>query len=367
MFATEPITASLAGLLRQEDDRERSSSTRSRQSSSNGAKKEFELDELEIQKGLLQIGKGLEFLHESAGLVHGNLTPDAIYVNAKGDWKIAGLAFTGPPDSSTNSNLPPLALSEVLHKDPRLPQSVQLNLDFSSPDFVMDSNVTASADLFSLGLIIITLYNSPHTSPIQTHGNQGTYKTIFGASSTVPSSKNNFLSTNPVPKDLVEHVLPRLITRRPANRMTAKEFQESQYFDNVLVSTIRFLESLPAKTPSEKAAFMKGLHRVLQDFPSSVLEKKVLGALLEEMKDKELLSPILQNIFKIIATIPSAKEVFPAKVIPRIKEIFQSGGAKSAAGERDTGKEAGLMIIMENMNVIAQNCPGKEFKDGESY
>lgn len=41
------------------------------------------MDELEIQKGLLQIGKGLEFLHESAGLVHGNLTPEAIFVNAK--------------------------------------------------------------------------------------------------------------------------------------------------------------------------------------------------------------------------------------------------------------------------------------------
>jgi len=43
----------------------------------------MELDEIEIQKGLLQIGKALQFLHESAKLVHSNLTPDAIIVNAK--------------------------------------------------------------------------------------------------------------------------------------------------------------------------------------------------------------------------------------------------------------------------------------------
>lgn len=42
-----------------------------------------ELDEIEIQKGLLQIGKALQFLHESAKLVHSNLTPDAIVINAK--------------------------------------------------------------------------------------------------------------------------------------------------------------------------------------------------------------------------------------------------------------------------------------------
>jgi SCY1-like protein 2 len=50
-------------------------------------RREVEIDELEIQKGLLQVGKALEFLHESANLIHGNLTPDAVIVNAKvGGW-----------------------------------------------------------------------------------------------------------------------------------------------------------------------------------------------------------------------------------------------------------------------------------------
>ena len=65
--------------------------------------------------------------------------------------------------------------------------------------------------------------------------------------------------------------------------MTAKEFQQSAYFDNMLISTIRFLDELPAKTPNEKAQFMRGLTRVLMQFPNKVLERKVLPALLEEV------------------------------------------------------------------------------------
>lgn len=90
MFATEPVTASLAGLLQEKDDQDGAGGAAARPSryvveETDGQRRprELELDELEIQKGLLQVAQGLEFLHESAGLVHGNLTPDAILVNVK--------------------------------------------------------------------------------------------------------------------------------------------------------------------------------------------------------------------------------------------------------------------------------------------
>jgi len=89
-FATEPVTISLAGLLQEKDDEERAAGVGGRSSryvkddgEGHRRRRDVEIDELEIQKGLLQISKALEFLHENAGLVHGNLTPDAIYINAK--------------------------------------------------------------------------------------------------------------------------------------------------------------------------------------------------------------------------------------------------------------------------------------------
>ncbi|KAL8826405.1 MAG: hypothetical protein Q9170_007416 [Blastenia crenularia] len=369
MFATEPVTASLAGLLLEKDDQEKAGGVAGRPSryvveDDNGQlrRRELEIDELEIQKGLLQVAQGLEFLHESAGLVHGNLTPDSIYVNAKSDWKIAGLAFAGPPDTSdTPSNIPPISLSEVLYHDPRLPRTLQLNLDYTSPDFVMDSNVSPGADMFSLGLIMLALYNSPHASPLKSNSNVSAYKKLFASSSSAPSSSNNFLSSRPLPKELLESVLPRLITRRPGQRMNAREFQQSRFFDNVLVSSIRYLDSLPAKTVNEKSQFMRGLPKILDQFPRAVLEKKVLPALLEEMKDREILFLVLRNVFKIVRLLPSGRRAFTEKVIPKLRETFVA--PKGSSGERDTAKEAGLIVILENVDLIGESCSGKEFKE----
>ena len=152
-------------------------------------------------------------------------------------------------------------------------------------------------------------------------------------------------------------VLPRLITRRPAQRMNAREFQQSQLFDNILMSSIRFLDALPAKTPNEKSQFLRGLPKILDQFPKSVLDKKVLPALLEETKDKELLSLILQNVFKIVALLPSGKWAMTEKILPQLRGIFLGAGK-----ERDTAKEAGLAVILENMELIGNNCNGAEFK-----
>lgn len=147
--------------------------------------------------------------------------------------------------------------------------------------------------------------------------------------------------------------------------MNAREFQQSQFFDNILVSSIRFLDTLPAKTPNEKSQFMRGLPRILNDFPKSVLDKKVLPALLEETKDRELLFLILQNVFKIIKILPSAKRALPDKVIPRLRDVFLTSNGKAGQSERDTAKEPGLVVVLENIEVIAENCSGKEFKEGQ--
>ncbi|KAG9240484.1 kinase-like domain-containing protein [Calycina marina] len=370
-FATESVTASLAKLLKDKDEEERTNGVGGRSSryvtedpAGGHRRKEVEIDELEIQKGLEQISKALEFLHDNAGLVHGNLTPDAIFVNAKSDWKISGLSFCSPPDNSSKStSVVPISISEALNFDPRLPRSVQLNLDYCSPDFVLDSNLNTGADMFSLGLLIIALYNFPHESPLETHQSMTTYKRLFSSSATIPSAGNSFLCKQKIPKELTQMVLPRLITRRPVERMTAKEFQQSAYFDSILISTIRFLDELPAKTPNEKTQFMRGLTRVLTSFPNKVLERKMLPALLEEMKDRVLLSVILQNVFKIINMLPDGRRPFTEKIIPRLREIFLPPATSKAPPERDSTKEGGLMVLLEHMTQITNNCSGKEFKD----
>jgi SCY1-like protein 2 len=240
-----------------------------------------------------------------------------------------------------------------------------MDLDYCSPDFVLDSNLNPGADMFSLGLLIIALYNFPHSSPLQANSSVSTYKRLFNSSSTVPSPSNSYLCKRPLPKELSSEVLPRLITRRPAQRMTAKEFQQSSYFNSILISTIRFLDELPAKTPNEKSQFMRGLAQVLTSFPNKLLERKMLPALLDEMKDRELLSLILKNVFKIINMLPNGRRPFTEKIIPRLREVFLPPSNAKGPPERDPAKESGLMVLLEHVSQISNNCSGKEFKDGE--
>jgi SCY1-like protein 2 len=76
-FVTERVISNLLLLVGGIDDVDGYSDS----SRSGGHKSE--LDELEIQSGLSSLTKALLFLHESAMIVHSNLTPQAVYVNGK--------------------------------------------------------------------------------------------------------------------------------------------------------------------------------------------------------------------------------------------------------------------------------------------
>lgn len=77
-FVTERVISTLQSVVGGYDDVDGYSD-----SSRGGGGGTSQLDELEIQSGLSSLTKALQFLHESAMVVHSNLTPQAIYVNAK--------------------------------------------------------------------------------------------------------------------------------------------------------------------------------------------------------------------------------------------------------------------------------------------
>jgi SCY1-like protein 2 len=64
--------------------------------------------------------------------------------------------------------------------------------------------------------------------------------------------------------------------------------------------------------------------------------------------------------------LPSSKRAFTEKVIPKLRETFLSAAAantKAPTHERDSLKEAGLMVLLENVQIAAENSSGKDFKD----
>ncbi|RKP26688.1 kinase-like domain-containing protein, partial [Syncephalis pseudoplumigaleata] len=284
-FATEPLLATLGDLVH---------GRRRGQVAEDG--EPFELDELEIQKGLLQLAKGLQFCHQDAHLVHGNLTPDSVFVNVKGDWKLGGLAFSTFTNRPSGSPGNELLLSEL---EDLLPENCLPIRDYMAAERAFDHRVDFPSDIFSLGCIIHTVY----------------YKGE-------PPVRSGRTSTSLLA--VLMHQLGmvhQMLSGTPESRPTAAAFQQCGYFDNLLVSTIRFLEAFCEKSRDQKMQFLKGLPRVLPEFPEQKGRKRcVLTLLLEEIKDHSLLPLVLPNILFIAEKTSSID--FTNRVLPCLKPLF---------------------------------------------
>ncbi|KAL7311435.1 Protein kinase domain-containing protein ppk32 [Mucor circinelloides] len=322
VFVTEPLMGSLTHLVKSDDNY-----------SSDSQAPSLDLDELEIQKGLLQVGKGLQFLND-AKVVHHNLTTDAIFVNAKGDWKIGGLGFSVFLNSGNASENAGYDNNEFM------PEACQISLDYAAPESVLDNNICQSNDMFSLGCLAYAVHNKG-VSILKTFNSFHTYerqiKTIHAQTfSNIPAH--------------LQDVIRSLLTRHPNQRMDPVSFQNSKYFDNLLVSTMKFLESFPEKTREEKAQFMKGLARVLGQFPERVLKRKILPSLLEELKDNQLLPYTIPNIF--IITQKLSQQEFCDLVLPSLKPVFNV---------RDPPQN--MIVLLEKLDVFQQKTPREVFRD----
>ncbi|KAI8091880.1 hypothetical protein BDF21DRAFT_332122 [Thamnidium elegans] len=221
-----------------------------------------------------------------------------------------------------------------------LPETCQINLDYAAPEFVLDNNVCQANDMFSLGCLAYAVHNKG-VSLLKTFNSFHTFEKQVKS---LPSQT----FTN-IPDDL-KQVIRGLLVRHSNQRMTPIEFQNSKYFDNLLVSTMKFLESFPEKTREEKAQFMKGLARVLGQFPERVLKRKILPSLLEELKDAQLLPYTIPNIF--IITQKLSQQEFCDLVLPALKPVFNV---------RDPPQN--MIVLLEKLDVLQQKTPRETFRD----
>ncbi|KII88940.1 hypothetical protein PLICRDRAFT_91412 [Plicaturopsis crispa FD-325 SS-3] len=291
IFATEPILSSL-------------------QLSIPGASRYsplVELDEIEIQKGVLQICKGLSFLHTSARLVHSNMCPESIVINSAGDWKISGLGLTiplvGPDGKPTRWEFPTF--------DGRVPAYIQRSFDYMAPEYALDEVLVTASDMYSLGCVLYAVHCKGNP-PFETHGSLGGLREHAGKSPPDMERLDNDLQI----------LLRSLITRHSNSRPTPATLPTHPFFSSLPISTLNFLDrsNFTAKSREEKISFMKGLTSVLDKFSEGLRSRKILPSLVEEMKDTHLLPYILPNVFAI-STVLSPSQ-FAAQVLPSLKPLF---------------------------------------------
>ncbi|KAJ7929288.1 kinase-like domain-containing protein [Mycena leptocephala] len=266
-----------------------------------------ELDEVEIQKGILQICKGLSFLHSSAQLIHSNIGPESIIINSAGDWKIAGLGLTIPliaqGGGPTRWEFPTF--------DGHVPAYIQRSFDFMAPEYALDEQLVTASDMYSLGCLIYAVHCKGKT-PFKNHGSLGGLRENAGKPPPNMESLDGDLQV----------LLRSLITRQSTSRPTPTTLPSHPFFSSLPISTLNFLDrsNFTAKTREEKISFMKGLTSVLDKFSEGLRTRKILPSLLEEMKDTQLLPYILPNVFSISSVLSPSQ--FASLVLPSLKPLF---------------------------------------------
>lgn len=196
--------------------------------------------------GLECMLRALEFLNEQNGLVHGCVSPKAIFVTPGCDWKLGMLDLVSPAAGAGSPlylRLGPRAAPEET-RAPELVPGAQLRSLASAPCIL---------DVYGLG------------------------RTFQIAVQAAGEATERVL--RPLCMDVVRALCHRNAAERPSASGALSQLVQSRALKRPLVAVLRNLQALPTKEYSAKLSFLEALAKHLDRLPPSVAKHKVLPSL----------------------------------------------------------------------------------------
>lgn len=264
-FATEPVATSLANLTG-----DRRNAPPLAQDEDTG-----DLFEMEIKYGLLSLAQGLAFVHNDAKILHRNLCPESVLVSKRGSWKLFGFDFAA---SAVDAAAVPLHF-------PVLRPVVALmspNADYAAPeclaageasDSLPPATVTLAADMYSMAVLTAALYNKGR--PVTRDGGSGA-----GLADCIMDEETR-------------RQVQQLLHPDPDMRPDAHRFTSFSMFEDVLIRTLQFLDSLFHWDSVEKCKFYRGLPELLGRMPLRVRLHRVLPCLSRDLSCPDMVPFVL--------------------------------------------------------------------------
>ncbi|TRY61045.1 hypothetical protein TCAL_08271, partial [Tigriopus californicus] len=244
--------------------------------------------DVEHRYGLSQITDALTFLHVSCRYVHRNICPNSVYVSKTGTWKLAGLEFLEKLGEIDSKEVPCQAWTT------KAPKIVQPDLNFVAPETQHKSVCSISSDMFSLGMLMIAVFNGG-LSLIQANHSTNNY---FKQAGTINEQVKNFLPKIPV--GLQESVI-RLVNVDTRQRPSTQLLSLMQYFSDPAVQALQFLDVISMKDPSQKAQFFRTtLSEVFPFIPRKLWFQHVWPILEQELRIQEVLAAVLEPVLFMV-------------------------------------------------------------------
>lgn len=259
--------------------------------------------------GLFCLAEALTFLN-SCHLLHGNISPDSVFVTKGGSWKLGGFDLTCALNSP-QGDAPDPFLKELDSSGPcpdlyRSPERAAL--DWSA---VAVSRSSACLDAFSVGTLICEAF-SGQRGGLQNHEQ---VKEALSAPRMIP----------PTLRPLVQKLLSANPKIRPID--FAVQLRASEYFRHPLCDCVCFLDELALKEPAEKQKFFRSLPGLLSNgsIPDHIAKYRLLPALMQALEfgaagggGTIVLAPILE----IGSRLPPQE--YEREIIPCVVRLFAS-------------------------------------------
>ncbi|VDM40080.1 unnamed protein product [Toxocara canis] len=328
-FCTEPMFASLANCLGRHENLAPAIPTHLI---------DFEFVDVEIRHGLFQLAEALSFLHIDARMLHRNICPESVVINDRGAWKLAGFDFAVQATPSSSGQLQ----FEMVEWEERTMSLVQPSLDYLAPEYVLGGRCDTYADIFSLGVLSIAIFN--HCRPPFEHRNSlENFRKDAEKLKALPAS----VLVN-VPAEFREDV-KMCLNFTPDLRPDATQFSKIVYFDNALTKTLNYFDSLCQMDNAQKMQFFKTLPQVLADFPKRPLLQKVLPYLSAEFSTPDLIPFILPSVF-LIAELSSDSE-FATVILPQLIPVFAMDRPYQI-----------VLMLLQKMELLLQKTPDEDIR-----
>ncbi|XP_059155505.1 SCY1-like protein 2 isoform X2 [Physella acuta] len=327
-FATEPVFSCLANVLGDH-------------SNLTGGSKyltDFQLYEVEIKHGLLQILEGLGFLHNDAKMIHRNVCPTSVILAKSGTWKLAGCEFVQQATDSQDQK------SYFTCHEWRgdTPREAQPHLDFMAPEYELTHICSPASDMFSFGILLYSLYNKG--KPL--YECRGELKTFRQNAEELSSIRGSLLSS--IPSQLADHV-KLLLNTEPTIRPDAAQMMKIPFFEDMACIALQYMDTLYQRENMEKSNFFKGLPKVIEHLPKRVSQQRILPALFKEGVNSNMVPFILPSVFLI--SEQSTKEEYQALVLPDLIPFFKIREPVQV-----------MLMFLQNMNLLLSKTPTQQIQ-----
>ncbi|KZT32860.1 ARM repeat-containing protein [Sistotremastrum suecicum HHB10207 ss-3] len=259
--------------------------------------------------GLQRISTALAFINESASSTHGSLRVESVFVSQSGEWKLGGFEVlsNAKDDLSvlyTMGGLMPNANSSAC---PEVRKSGWSSLKEGAP---------ASADAYSLGLLLYSMFNPTFPPP---------------ATLEPPHPPPTQSSAGSIPSYLYPSY-KKLLHPSPKPRMTPGQFLDlgmgkvpcdhpGFFINNKLVKICAELDNFALASESDKAALLKALKENASSFPTSFATRRILPSIITALEyggpSAPLIFPLVLQLGKSLS--PSD---YTSTIITPILKLF---------------------------------------------